>query len=108
MTTWGCALLFFAATAVANEKDVREQQSAQAARALAEENYAELEAMHAVFLRSKERTPGGRWKLSIFYDGLVATSNYAASDERFWSDKDQRFRGWLARYPQSVAARIAI
>ena len=101
-------LISGAASSFANEKDFREQVSAEAARALAEENYAGLEAMSAEFLHSKARTPAGRWKLSLMYDGLVKNSNYASTDELFWSDKERRFKRWLERYPQSVAARIAL
>jgi hypothetical protein len=87
---------------------LRDAVSAETARALAEGDFAKLEAMSSGFRRDKARTPAGVWKLDLFYQALMRNSNYAATDERLWDDKEERFKKWLERYPASPSAQIAL
>lgn len=93
---------------LADERDLRDALSAEAARALAEEDFGKLEAMSDAFRRDRARTPAGVWKSDLFYRALIQNSNYAATDERLWDDKERRFKKWLERHPHSPSAQISL
>lgn len=83
-----------------DESAAREDVIAAVGDSLWNERFEELERMAEVFRRDKPRTPSGRWRLSLFYEGL------RLYEERMEMDAKSPIHGWLAAYPQSAAARI--
>src|SRR5215510_3087267 len=56
--------------APSGESAAREDIIAAVGEALWNERFDELEQMAEVFRRDKAKTPSGRWRLSVFYEGL--------------------------------------
>lgn len=82
------------------ETSAREDIIAAVGDALWNERFDELEQMAAVFRRDKARTPSGRWRLSLFYEGL------RLYQERMPMDAKSPIHSWRAAFPDSAAARI--
>jgi len=94
--------------AAAGEQAEREQITQQAQYLIAFKKYSELEAMADEYRASESKTPAGKWKLSLFYEGLE--NFYAACDvdvNAFDTGCDDVIAKWIERYPDSPAAHLA-
>lgn len=80
------------------------------ARLLKEEKFQELDCIADHARSSKERLPGGDWKLHTLYGGLYSPNQYpvmrATAVE--WDTHLQRLQQWVAARPESVTARVAL
>ncbi len=56
---------------------------------------------------SKERLPGGYWKLRALYDAIDAPAGEQASDGD-WQDQITKLEGWAKQRPQSITPRVAL
>lgn len=83
-----------------DEVAAREDIIAAVGDSLWNERFDELETMAEVFRRDKPRTPSGRWRLSLFYEGL------RLYQERTPMEADSPIHGWIAAHPASAAARV--
>ena len=82
------------------EASAREDIIAAVGDSLWNERFDELETMAEVFRRDKVKTPSGRWRLSVFYEGL------RLYQERTEMDDKSPIHDWIAAYPGSATARI--
>jgi len=57
---------------------------------------------------SKDRLPGGAWKLQLFYAGLSRPDGGHAAPERVWQDHIGKLKEWVAQKPASVTAKIGL
>jgi len=71
-------------------------------------NFDDLERVVAGLRLTKERFPGGAWKLERFYIGVAYPSDADESTERGWQKHLDHLRIWLASRPSSLAAHIAL
>lgn len=96
-----------AVTPAADERAVREAIGAQVKAAIAADDFAGLNRLEHDYLKSRARTPGGRWKLATFHDylrydlgeGLVAKLGCEYRKADF-------VRRWAAATPHSPAPFI--
>jgi len=56
---------------------------------------------------SKERLPGGYWKLKALYEAIYEPAGEQASDGD-WQDQMTQLEGWVKQRPQSITARVAL
>jgi hypothetical protein len=71
---------------------------------LVEEKFDEIDRLADQYRQSKERWPGGNWKLHTLYEAL---------DAPHLTDKDsvdhlEHLRKWMTTRPESITARIAL
>lgn len=85
-----------------------EVYKAHIAALLAQHDYAQLEKEIATARATKARLQGGIWKVSMFYDG-VGEAPFAADGRTVdWATQFLELKKWIAAYPKSAAARIAM
>ncbi len=80
------------------------------ARMLKEEKFEELDCLADRARSTKERFPGGTWKLHELYQGLSSPIQYPVTHatQEDWDILLQRLRRWVAARPKSVTARVAL
>ncbi|HLK03561.1 MAG TPA: hypothetical protein VKT53_03900 [Candidatus Acidoferrum sp.] len=71
-------------------------------------DFSQLEKEIHLARSSKVRLQGGIWKLNMFYDGVTEASSGASSGTLDWDGHFDNIKKWIAAYPQSSAARIAL
>lgn len=67
--------------------------------------FDKLEALAKKYREDKTRTPGGRWALSFFYEGVRRFRR--GTTESVAADLEQKFQAWVQAYPNSPTPRIA-
>ncbi|MGH9833948.1 MAG: hypothetical protein ACREBD_19200 [Blastocatellia bacterium] len=72
------------------------------------EDYAKLEKLAAELRASKARFPGGAWKLHKFYQGVSRPVSAGKVSEQEWVIHLPKLQKWLAQYPKSITARVAL
>ena len=73
----------------------------------ASDDYAWLESEAWKIRKSKERLPGGYWKLRVLYDSIEGTVGSDSSDESY-NEHIERVEKWIAQRPGCVMARILL
>jgi hypothetical protein len=71
-------------------------------------DFAQLEQEAEKARASKARLTGGVWKLYGFYEGVANPSGEGHSTEADWSAQLADIKKWIAAYPESATARIAL
>jgi hypothetical protein len=77
---------------------------------LKEEKFEELDCLADRARSTKERFPGGMWKLHELYKGLYSPVQYPVkhATQEDWNILIRRLQRWIAERPKSVTARIAL
>ena len=83
------------------EPDAYEERITQL---LAEGNYAQLDAEAQRVSAGKDRLVGGGWKLHSFYGGVSDPPHQSG----MWAQQVDKVKTWMAKDPQSAAARVAL
>lgn len=79
------------------------------ARILKAEKFQELDCLADYARSSKERFPGGMWKLHTLYAGLYEPVQYPQHPtQEDWTNLLQRLQRWQAARPESITARVAL
>lgn len=73
----------------------------------ADNNYEWLEREAKTLRVSKDRLPGGEWKLHVLYRSIERTVDDESSDEA-WQEHIARVEKWRSQYPSSVMPRIVL
>jgi hypothetical protein len=73
----------------------------------ANNNYEWLEAEAKRLRESKERLPGGYWKVRVLYQSLEGVVDAQSSDEA-WKKHIARVENWITQHPTSVMPRIIL
>jgi hypothetical protein len=73
-------------------------------RLLENGNYAELDSEAQKVRAGKDRLAGGGWKLHTFY-GAVSEPSHGSE---MWAQQVDKVKTWMAKDPQSAAARVAL
>lgn len=76
-------------------------------RRLAASDFAWIDQEASRVRLSKERLPGGYWKLRTLYGALERPSDEVLSDGA-WEDLIKRLSEWSRQRPQSVTAKVAL
>lgn len=82
----------------------RESIYSQAETALLSSDFEKLESYYSLYRQRTSRTPNGRWKLQLFYDGLFPVDY---NHEKDWTNFEAKLLQWMKKYPRSPAAHIA-
>lgn len=77
--------------------------SGKAGGAFLSEDFASIDAITSLYLKTQARTPAGVWKLALVYDGF----DFPAADEHTYALNEKIAEKWLAQFPKSTTARIA-
>jgi hypothetical protein len=75
---------------------------------LAQGNFAELEKIAHEVRIDKSRVTGGIWKLFVFYEGVGRPPTRDQSKDAEWSAHIDGLKKWVAAYPESATARVAL
>lgn len=71
--------------------------------------FEQLDCLADRLRSSKERFPGGGWKLHVLYEGLENPVQYPQhATEKDWDALLQRLKEWVAVRPMSLTARVAL
>jgi hypothetical protein len=73
----------------------------------ANNNYVWLEKQAKALRASKERLPGGEWKLHVLYRSIERMVDTESSDEA-WQEHIARVEEWRSQSPTSVMPRIVL
>lgn len=82
--------------------------SAQVRDYLYHEQFDALDRIAAEVRASKERLPGGAWKLEKFYKGLCDLYDGDQTQDGVWQYHLAKLKKWVAQKPASVTARIGL
>jgi hypothetical protein len=83
--------------------------TATIARMLTEEKFEELDCLAVHSRSTKERFPGGMWKLHELYKGVSNPVQYPVhATQEDWEALLQRLEAWVTARPKSVTARVAL
>src|SRR5271165_7368485 len=93
-------------TAVADEANVRANLKTEAARLLEHGDMAAYARRATELRNTRERTPAGIWKLSLFYKG---PDNWPATqpDAPIWTQIESTTEAYLREHPDSPSAIVA-
>ena len=72
------------------------------------EDFAGLDKVADDLRQTKQRWPGGAWKLSTLYDALQDLSGGGASSDDQWQQHIARLQRWMKARPQSITSRVAL
>jgi hypothetical protein len=76
---------------------------------LEESKFKQLDCLADRFRSSKERFPGGGWKLYVLYEGLESPVQYPQHPTgKDWNVLLRRLKQWVAFRPRSLTARVAL
>lgn len=79
----------------------------RAVESLFESDFPKLEAAAKFYRDTQARTPGGAWKLSVFYDAIkCACDPENPHDEYRFRNADAKSVKWIAAYPRSPTPYI--
>jgi hypothetical protein len=80
-----------------------------ARRILKEEKFVELDCLADHARSSKERLPGGLWKIHLLYQGLSQPVPYSVhATQEDWTDLLERLHRWVKVRPESITAPVAL
>jgi hypothetical protein len=88
--------------------ELDEAYSAQISKLLDQEDFAQLEKIAQQNRTDKGRLLGGVWKTFAFYEGLGQPTDAKEKKEVHYALQIKRTKKWIAAYPDSTAARLAL
>jgi hypothetical protein len=88
--------------------ELEEAYSAQISNLLDHEDFAQLEQIARQNRADKGRLVGGVWKTYAFYEGLGNPTAGQEKNEAYYALQIKRAKKWIAAYPDSTAARLAL
>jgi hypothetical protein len=96
--------------ALSSDLDAVRDYEATIARILKEEKFEELDCLADRARSSKERFPGGMWKLHVLYRGLysVVQDPVKHATQEDFDNHIQRLQRWAAARPKSITPRVAL
>lgn len=103
---WPIMLGLFSSAAAADELTVRADLKSEAAHLLEQGDLARYAQRAAELRRTRERTPAGIWKLSLFYKG---PEDWPAKqpDAPIWRQIESATETYLREHPDSAPAVVA-
>ncbi len=90
------------------EKQTEEQFIAEIRQNFQQDNFAALDAAADQARESKERFPGGDWKLYVFYRTLTWPNSATLASDQQWKAHLNRLEQWKDKSTKSQTARIAL
>ena len=88
-------------------KQAQEEFATEVLANFQQRNFAALDAIANQVRESKERFPGGDWKLFVFYQSLARPKLSVTATEPQWNAHLKNFENWIKAAPKSQTARIA-
>ena len=82
--------------------------SAESSALLKAGKFEELNAKMDSARSSRERLPGGMWKLWVYYNGIETPNFEQNASESEWRQHLSRLRTWKEKMPDSITARVAL
>ncbi len=70
------------------------------------EQFSKLDKTEKRYLKSKERTSSGLWKLALFYIGIAQIPNQNITDEDYWNGLEAKAKRWIKSYPDSPSGYL--
>jgi hypothetical protein len=97
---------------VATEKDDEQRKTfhAEMQTHLNQDNFSELDRIARELTATKERFPGGDWKLDRFYDAVGSPPGGPApvAEQVDYKDRIVKLTKWTAQMPDSIHANVAL
>ena len=75
---------------------------------LMEEDFAKLDDISHKLRATKERFPGGDWKLAWFYIGIGEPTNGQKDGDEIWELQINKLKKWIKKNPNSISARVGL
>jgi tetratricopeptide (TPR) repeat protein len=88
--------------------ETEDAYGAQMSDLLVHEDFVQLENIGRQNRTEKGRLVGGIWKTFAFYEGLSKASTTGQESVAFYDQQITRAKKWIAAYPDSVTARLAL
>lgn len=95
-------------TPIQKRSDAFDQYAATIRDHFDNERYVELETIASQLRVSKERLPGGAWKLNAFYSGLHEPQSGDDASDNEWQIHLDKLRKWATRTPDSITPHVAL
>ncbi len=76
--------------------------------ALRNGNYRAIEAEMKKARESKDRFPGGGWKIKVIYEGLEDPKEANLATDKDWASHLDSLKKWKQQYPDSITASTAL
>jgi len=71
------------------------------------EKYEEITKLANHYLKTEERTSGGRWKLRFLYSGTYQLVDNDIKDMEYWDKEEKKFLDWIKKQPNEPTPHIA-
>lgn len=104
---WFAASLGVVQTAVAGEMALRNDIIRNLQNLLISRQFGEFDRIAIQYRQNKERTPSGRWRLSLVDEAINSVFSAEESSDQFWSEMEQLASAWTAQHPRSANAHLA-
>jgi hypothetical protein len=91
---------------VESDMELRKQFASDIEQHLNKEEFDELENIAEKLTKSKERFPGGDWKLDRFYEAIRPADDSGIKVD--WNDRLAKLKKWTDQKPKSIYANIAL
>lgn len=101
-----CSLVLFSAPARAGELEERQQIRRVAAEMFMAGQYAEIDRQIADYLETAARTPSGKWKHTVLFNGVSWVIGQATKKEEKLAAVEEQFLDWAERNPDSTMAHV--
>lgn len=94
--------------ATTQSKQTQEEFAAEIIQSFQQEDFSALDAAADRARESRERFPGGDWKLYVFYRTLTWPNSGALASDQQWKAHLDRLEKWKNKDSKSQTARIAL
>jgi hypothetical protein len=91
---------------VESDMELRKQFASEIEQHLNKEEFDQLEELADKLTKSKERFPGGDWKLERFYEVIRPADDSNIKVD--WDDRFAKLKKWTTQKPNSIYANIAL
>ncbi|MFA5780494.1 MAG: hypothetical protein WC947_10210 [Elusimicrobiota bacterium] len=75
---------------------------------LMKEDFTKLDAVSHKLRTTKEKFPGGDWKLTAFYIGIGEPLNNQKDGDEVWESQINKLKKWIKKNPDSISARVGL
>lgn len=101
-----CGLVLITAPARAGELEERQDIRRIAAERFMAGEYAEIDRQVAEYIETAARTPSGKWKHTVLFNGVNWVIGQASTKEKELVAVEEQFLDWARRNPDSTTAHI--
>lgn len=92
-------VLFTTIVSYPNDLSIDQEISKHATQLFLKSDFDTLTTKARQYLKSKEKTINGTWKLRLLYKGIFDAFNVQIEDEQYWDHLEKKLLAWNTKYP---------